>query len=91
VSNITAITDSVWTGSRTFTYDALNRLLSASGPFGANQTPVSQGYRYDPSGNLLEKAGVYCPPPAIDLLSTSAIPRSSYQRQATPGPDGAQK
>jgi RHS repeat-associated protein len=58
VGNITQITDPLYTGSRTFTYDALNRLTSASGPFGPNLTAVTQSYRYNAIGNLLEKAGV---------------------------------
>ncbi len=59
---ITSITDSLWTGSRTFGYDPLGRLLSASGPFGPligglpGQT--AQTYSYDATGNILTKAGL---------------------------------
>ncbi|MBI2533460.1 MAG: RHS repeat protein [Deltaproteobacteria bacterium] len=35
--NITATTDNIFTASRTFAYDALNRLTSASGNLGTNQ------------------------------------------------------
>jgi hypothetical protein len=56
--NITGITDAAFTGSRTFGYDALSRLTSASGPFGANQAPTSQTYAYDAVGNFTAKAGV---------------------------------
>lgn len=56
--NITQVQDGVFTGSRTFTYDALNRLTSVSGVFGAGQAPITQNYRYDAIGNLLEKAGI---------------------------------
>ncbi|MBI4488710.1 MAG: hypothetical protein HY694_06460, partial [Deltaproteobacteria bacterium] len=58
VGNITSITDTLWTGSRSFSYDALNRLTSATGNFGTNQALVTHNYRYDAIGNILEKAGV---------------------------------
>jgi hypothetical protein len=45
-------------GSRTFASDALNRLTSASGSFGPNQTQTTETYRYDATGNILEKAGI---------------------------------
>ncbi|MBI2528478.1 MAG: hypothetical protein HYV93_21155 [Candidatus Rokubacteria bacterium] len=52
----------MWTGSRTFSYDALNRLISASGPFGAPAggipTQTSETYLYDAIGNILQKAGI---------------------------------
>jgi RHS repeat-associated protein len=56
--NITQITDGVFTGGRTFTYDALNRLAEASGTFGTGQAYVTETYRYDAIGGLLERAGV---------------------------------
>ncbi|PYN56685.1 MAG: hypothetical protein DMD94_06785 [Candidatus Rokuibacteriota bacterium] len=56
--NVTQIQDALFTGSRTFTYDALNRLTSASGGFGGGGAHVSQSYHYDAIGNLVEKAGV---------------------------------
>jgi RHS repeat-associated protein len=60
--NILAITDSVGTASRTFTYDALNRLTSASGTFGPLSgglpASVSEAYQFDPLGNLTSKAGI---------------------------------
>lgn len=60
--NITQITDPLWTGSRTFSYDALNRLISASGPFGTSSggvpTQTSETYLYDAIGNILQKAGI---------------------------------
>src|SRR5439155_25831380 len=56
--NVTQITDGIWTGSRTFTYDALGRLTSANGPFGANQSTTNEGYQYNAIGDILQKAGV---------------------------------
>lgn len=60
--NITAITDSVGTASRTFSYDPLNRLTAATGTFGADSgalpTTVSEAYQYDPIGNLTAKAAI---------------------------------
>lgn len=48
VDNITAITDAVEAAkSQSFSYDALNRLLSADGAYGL------QDYSYDPVGNRL--------------------------------------
>ena len=43
--NITPITDSLFTGSRAFTYDDLNRMITGSGTFGTNQ---AQGLRVVP-------------------------------------------
>jgi RHS repeat-associated protein len=58
VGNVTQILDGLWTGGRTFTYDALNRLTSASGPFGPGQSSVTQNYSYNAIGNIAGKAGV---------------------------------
>jgi RHS repeat-associated protein len=65
VGNITTITDSLFTASRTFTYDALNRLGTASGTFGALVGGVpdqaSCTYTYDAIGNILNKCGITYP------------------------------
>jgi len=58
VGNITSVTDTLFTGSRGFTYDALNRLTQAQGNFGTNQALVTHNYSYNAIGNILEKAGV---------------------------------
>ena len=59
IGDITAITDALWTGSRSFDYDDLNRLKTASGTFGPGQTPVTnQTYVYDAIGNSLVKGNV---------------------------------
>jgi len=58
VGNITSITDVLWSASREFTYDGLNRLTSATGNFGVNQALTTQFYRYTAIGNILEKAGI---------------------------------
>jgi RHS repeat-associated protein len=83
--NITAITDSVWTGSRSFAYDALNRLTSASGAFGAVvggvPTQTSETYRYDATGNILEKAGILYA--YSDPLHPSAVTSTSDGRVYT--------
>ena len=56
--NMTGITDVLNTGSRSFTYDALNRLTSGTGTFGPSQSQVTHNYVYDAIGNILEKAGI---------------------------------
>jgi uncharacterized protein RhaS with RHS repeats len=53
-----AITDNIFTGSRAFAYDALNRLTQAVGYYGANQAFTSQDYIYKAIGNILSKGGV---------------------------------
>jgi len=55
--NITSITDSLFTGSRTFTYDDLNRLVTASGTFGANQSQANCTYVYNAIGDITNKCG----------------------------------
>jgi RHS repeat-associated protein len=63
VGNITQITDTLWTGSRTFGYDDLKRLTSASGTFGPAgpgglPTAASQTYQFDAIGNITQASGV---------------------------------
>jgi YD repeat-containing protein len=61
VGNVKTITDTIWSGSRSFQYDDLNRLKQATGTFGLNQAQVTHDYTYDAIGNILTKAGVsYC-------------------------------
>jgi RHS repeat-associated protein len=62
IGNIKTITDALETGSRSFTYDDLNRLKTASGTFGPGQTQVNnQTYAYDAIGNILQKGNIsYC-------------------------------
>jgi len=61
VGNLKTVTDAVWTASRSFNYDDLNRMTQATGNFGVNQALVTQDYTYDAIGNILSKAGVtYC-------------------------------
>jgi len=50
--NITNIQDNVNSGSQSFLYDDLNRLVSAQGPYG------TLSYAYDPLGNVLNKEEV---------------------------------
>jgi RHS repeat-associated protein len=57
VGNITSITDNLFTASRSFTYDDLNRLNTASGTFGVNQSPQNCSYGYNAIGNLENKCG----------------------------------
>jgi RHS repeat-associated protein len=89
--NITEIVDTLYTGSRTFAYDALNRLTSASGPFGsgAGGPPalVSATYRYDAIGNLLEKAGIV--QSYADPLHPSAVTSRSDGKSFTYDANGA--
>ena len=49
-SNISAINDSLYTDTQQFTYDSMNRLVSATGQGYGNET-----YSYDALGNLLTK------------------------------------
>ena len=55
--NVTGITDSLFTGSRTFAYDDLNRMTSGAGTFGANQSNQNCSYAYNSIGNLTNKCG----------------------------------
>jgi YD repeat-containing protein len=55
VGNVGQITDTVRTATRTFGYDALHRLTSASGTFGTGQAPVSEAYTYDATGSVQQK------------------------------------
>jgi len=61
VGNITSIDDSLFTASRTFTYDDLNRLETASGTFGSNQSQQdctgANRYIYNAIGNITGKCG----------------------------------
>jgi len=52
VGNIISITDAVNSGSQTFSYDALNRLISASG-----NAYGTKNYTYDEIGNMTFKDG----------------------------------
>jgi RHS repeat-associated protein len=58
VGNVTAIVDNIFTGSRIFTYDALNRLETAYGYFGDNQAIKDCTYSYSSIGNINNKCGV---------------------------------
>lgn len=58
VGNITSIADTLFTASRTFTYDDLNRLLTASGTFGSGQSQQNCTYGYNAIGNIVNKCGV---------------------------------
>jgi YD repeat-containing protein len=50
LGNIKTITDTIWTGSRSFDYDDLNRLTQATGTFGGTtQTQVSKTTATTPS------------------------------------------
>jgi RHS repeat-associated protein len=89
--HVTEIGDTLYTGSRTFAYDALNRLTSASGNFasGAGGLPglVFDTYRYDAIGNLLEKAGVV--QSYADPLHPSAVTSRSDGKSFTYDANGA--
>ncbi len=58
LGNILTITDSLFTATRTFTYDGLNRLTTASGNFGPDQGYTMRSYTFDAIGNILSKDGV---------------------------------
>lgn len=77
--NVNTVTDMLWTGSREFAYDDLNRLTQATGNFGPSLAEVTHNYAYDPIGNVLSKANVlfyYCnhpTQPAAPQNCTGAI------------------
>lgn len=52
VGNVTAINDTQHTATQSFAYDNLNRLVYATGSYGAKQ------YQYNPIGNIMVKEGV---------------------------------
>jgi RHS repeat-associated protein len=47
----------LFTASRTFTYDDLNRMITGSGTFGTNQAQQNCTYAYNAVGNLTNKCG----------------------------------
>ncbi len=53
VGNIITITDAVNTGTQSFTYDALNRMLTSTGASYGTKT-----YAYDQIGNITQKDGL---------------------------------
>jgi RHS repeat-associated protein len=53
VGNVLKITDSRYTSTQAFTYDSLDRLISATG-----QSYGAKAYKYDSIGNMTEKEGV---------------------------------
>ena len=55
VGNVKSIADAATGTRQDFTYDPLNRLTSAVGPYG------SQSHTYDQVGNMTQKAGVAMP------------------------------
>jgi RHS repeat-associated protein len=55
--NVTSITDGLFTGSRSFTYDDLNRMITGNGTFGVNQAQTNCSYAYTSIGNLTDKCG----------------------------------
>jgi len=71
VGNVSAITDRVNTASQTFGYDALNRLTSASGSYGAVT------YAYDPIGNMTAKEGVTMSYGLVDGTKPHAVTSTS--------------
>jgi hypothetical protein len=92
--NITGITDNLWTASRSFVYDDLNRLTQATGNFGPNLAQVTHNYTYDAIGNILQKAGVlyyYCnhplqpasPQDCTGAIHPSAVAATSDGRRYT--------
>jgi|GEM_PF-3200168 len=76
VGNITSITDNLGgTASRTFTYDDLNRLITASGPFGPNQAQQNCSYGYNAIGNITDKCGATLS--YSDAMHPSAVTNNS--------------
>jgi len=58
IGNVTAVVDNIFTGSRIYTYDALNRLATAYGYFGQDQAEKYCTYEYNSIGNIMNKCGV---------------------------------
>jgi RHS repeat-associated protein len=97
--NITGIYDALWTGSRDFEYDDLNRLTKATGNFGPGLAEVTHNYAYDPIGNILQKNGIfyyYCdhptqpaqPQDCIGPIHKSAVAATSDGRHYVYDPNG---
>ena len=64
----------LFVASRTFTYDDLNRLQTASGTFGSEQPFQSCTYVYSPIGNIDNKCGVtFTYGDAMHLSAVTAI------------------
>jgi len=75
VGNVTQIVDhKAGPQTQTFTYDALDRLLSGSATGGSNGL-YGESYTYDPTGNLLSKGGVSytCPAPGPGSVRPHAV------------------
>jgi RHS repeat-associated protein len=81
VGNLLSIADTLFTASRTFSYDALNRLTNASGTFGTNQSQQNCTYVYSPIGNIDNKCGVNFTYATPSGLRPSAV-------TSTDGPNG---
>ncbi len=83
--NIVQIADRVATASRTLAYDALNRLTSASGRFGALAgdglpAPLSESYSYDATGNFRQKGSdsyVYSDPAHPSAVTSIVRPNGT--------------
>jgi RHS repeat-associated protein len=84
-------TDATTNLSESFTYDPLNRLLSAT--VSANVAPV-KAFTYDAIGNLLSKSGVgtytYAPPGSPRPHAVMSISGSTLSSTFTYDPDGNQ-
>jgi len=57
-ANVTSITDYLFAGNRSSTYDDLNRLAYASGTFGPGQSQPNCSYTHNAIGNLTNAAKV---------------------------------
>jgi RHS repeat-associated protein len=83
--NVLTIADSVGTASRTFTYDPLNRLASATGTFGPPSgglpTSTNETYQYSAIGNFTSKGGITYA--YSDPLHPSAVTATSDGRTYT--------
>ncbi len=86
VGNITAVVDNIFTGSRIYTYDALNRLETAYGYFGAGQDEKFCTYNYNSIGNIMNKCGVTFE--YNDTLHPSAVTNISSGKTYSYDPNG---
>jgi RHS repeat-associated protein len=90
VGNVLSITDGWFTGTRNFTYDDLNRLSTAYGPFGSGQSQKdctgTNGYTYDAIGNIRSKCGIILAydytmhPSAVSAISGSLNKTYDYDK-----------
>lgn len=83
--NVTAITDSLFTGDRSFGYDDLNQMTTGNDTFGINQATQNCSYTYSSIGNLTDKCGAVFT--YGDANHPSAVTNHSTRQRRSVRPD----